>query len=83
MMKMIVKLVYYGYNRHCKLQRKQHEDPVAVLGWYEKESRKLPDVLYPVLENPRFPRKQQLLTTKGRGMKNHGRKHHPAPASVC
>ena len=83
MMKMIVKLVYYGYNRHCKLQQKQHADPVAVLGWYEKESRKLPDVLYPGLENPRFLWKYQLPTTKDREMKNHGRKHQPAPASVC
>ena len=82
-MKMIVKLVYYGYNRHCKLQRKQHEDPVAVLGWYEKESRKLPDVLYPGLQHPRSPREHQLPTTKDRGMKNHGRKQYPAHASVC
>ena len=79
----MIKLVYYGHNRNCKLQWKQHEDPVAVLGWYEKESRQLPDVLCPGLVHPRCPQKHQPPTSKDRGMKKHGRKHHPAPESVC
>ena len=46
------KLMYCGYNKHCKLQRKQHKYRVAALGWYEKESRQLPGMFCPGLVNP-------------------------------
>ena len=49
MMRMIITFLYYGYNRHCKLQQNQHEDQVGVLGWYKKENSQLPDMLCPGL----------------------------------
>ena len=68
-MDMIFKLVYYGYNGHCKLQRKQHERPMTAMEWYDKESRQLPDVLCLGLVHSTCLRKCRLRTTKDRGQR--------------